>query len=150
MRNPRNATIANSTATIASPTTPSSSPIAASKRRAHLRFQELYSVAEQLLPELDTNEALRVHVNPVRTRASLRTGTFLEGEKPPVDVLFFTVGRDIRTAVLAEHGLELIEELTRLAPCTLAEWSVLTDVGDPEELLPFVRQLVELGLAALA
>jgi hypothetical protein len=123
---------------------------AAARRRAHLRFQELYSVARELLPELGSNSSLCIHGNPVRTRTQLVTGAFLEGETPPVDVLFFPFGRDVRTAILDRRGLMLIDELDRFAPCTLHEWSAISELADPEVLTSLVRQLVELGLAALA
>jgi hypothetical protein len=123
---------------------------AGTQRRGHLRFQELYSVAHELLPEFGFNPDLRIHLNPVRTRARLVTSAFLEGETPPVEVLFFPFGHDVRTAILDERGLTLIDELDRFAPCTLHEWSVLSDLADAEELASLVRQFVELGLAALA
>ena len=62
----------------------------------------------------------------------------------------FPVRRDVRTAILDRTGLALIDELDRLAPCTLHEWSARSESADPETILSLVSQLVLLGLAALA
>ncbi|AMV25994.1 hypothetical protein VT84_16465 [Gemmata sp. SH-PL17] len=123
--------------------------IAAVERAEHVRFQELLGAAEELLPELETNIDLQLHLNPIRVRARLLTDTFLEGEKPPVDVVFFARDEDVRTAVLGATGLELLEELARFAPCTFGVWVLLSDIAEREELIRFAQQLVELGLLAL-
>jgi hypothetical protein len=123
--------------------------IARLHRRSHVRFQELYSIAQQMLPDLETNDRLRLYLNPIRTRAKLLTDSFLEGEKPPVEAVFFAHGYDIRTAILGKHGLALLEELAQHVPATIESLAAVSVLADHEEMMQFARQLVELGLAAL-
>ncbi|MDX1926180.1 MAG: hypothetical protein SFV81_06670 [Pirellulaceae bacterium] len=66
----------------------------------------------------------------------------------PTDVLFFAASEEIRTAVLAPHGRELVEELTSCAPCTLDEWATRSQHADREELVTLSRDLTEMGLVA--
>ena len=120
-------------------------------RPGHLRFQELWSMADQLAAELDTNPSLTIHLNPIRVWTRLATSAFLdEDTSPPADALFFPVGGDIRTAVLEPAGQALVRELGSGAPCTLEEWTCRSRDGGREELAAFCRDLAEMGLVAFS
>jgi hypothetical protein len=122
---------------------------ARANRRAHVRFQELRSVAEELAGEMEARPGLRIHLNPLRARARFTTRALVDEEASlPADVLFFPVGNDIRTAVLEPVGLALLGELEALSPCTLGEWAARSEHGGREELAAFCRDLAALGLAA--
>src|SRR5262249_54586785 len=46
-------------------------------RRGHLRFQELWSVADRLAAELDTNPGLLIYLNPIRAWSRFTTRVLL-------------------------------------------------------------------------
>jgi hypothetical protein len=120
-------------------------------RRAHVRFQELWSVSEELAAELEANPDLRVHLNPLRAWACFHTRALLDEEASvPAQVLFFAVGRDIHTAVLEEEGKALVEELAGLAPCTVASWAAVSRHAGAEELTALCRDLSDMGLVAFS
>src|SRR5262249_11289418 len=118
---------------------------ALANRLAHVRFQELSSVAAELAGGLAARPGVRIHLNPLRARAGLTTAVLLDGEAAlPADVLFFPVGNDIHTAVLEPAGQALLGELEALGPCTLEEWTARSEHGGPEELAAFARDLAAL------
>lgn len=120
-------------------------------RAAHVRFHELASLAETLAKELETNESLVVHLNPLRLWTSFESPILLDDdETPPVDVLFFAVGRDIRTAVLEPNSRALVEELSEVGPCTIGQWSVVSQHADRDELIEFCRDTAEMQLVAFS
>jgi hypothetical protein len=118
-------------------------------RRGHVRFQELWSVKDQLAPEFGY-ESLRVHLNPIRVWTRLQTPVLLEGETPPTDVLFFAVRDKVNTAVLDPVGQELLRELDTIGPCTLNEWACLSSLADRDDLVELGRDLAEMGLVAFS
>ena len=120
-------------------------------RAAHVRFHELASLAETLAEELETNESLVVHLNPLRLWTHFESKILLEeDEPPPVDVLFFAVGRDIRTAVLEPSSRALVEELSEVGPCTIGQWAVVTQHADRDELIEFCRDTAAMQLIAFS
>ncbi|MCA9268294.1 MAG: hypothetical protein KDA41_07475, partial [Planctomycetales bacterium] len=125
--------------------------LARTQRRAHVRFQELHSLAETLAGELPTNDRLSIHLNPIRVWATFCTGELIgEPIDAPVDVLVFAVRTDTSTALLEEHGRQLVEELARLAPCTLSTWSAVSEHADRDELRQLCVDLADMGLVAFS
>lgn len=118
------------------------------RRRAHVRFQELWSVAGELAKDLDTNTGLHVHLNPLRARSRFATAALLGEEEPPADVLFFAAGNGVGTAILEPAAWELVEQLAARSPCTLAEWGGFGRHADAEYLTALCRDLAEMGLVA--
>jgi hypothetical protein len=120
-------------------------------RRGHLRFQELWSLADSLVAELETNPGLRLHLNPIRVGSRFATRVLLNPQtSPPVDVLFFAVRRNISTAVLNRRAKALVEKLAQHSPCTLAEWAWRSAAPDREELAGLCRDLAMMGLVAFS
>lgn len=120
-------------------------------RRAHVRFQELSSLAGELAGELETNSTLHVHLNAIRVWTRFETKELLDDDAdPPVDVLFFAVRNDTATAVLEQEGRLLIEELARHEPCSLATWAALSDHAQRDELAELCGDLAEMGLVAFS
>jgi hypothetical protein len=118
-------------------------------RRGHLRFQDLWSLRDQLVPELDSDPRLLVHLNPIRAWSRFETGALLDGDEPaPADVLFFAVREDVRAAVLAPTGGALVRELSSHGPCSLDDWAALTEHVDRAELVKACRDMAAMGLAA--
>ena len=125
--------------------------LARRNRPAHVRFQEMWSVAGELAAELDAESHLVIHVNPIRTWETFQTDVLLEGAaEPPARVLFFANRSEIATALLSPDGQELLCELARFAPCRIDEWAMLSGRADAAPLVALARDLVEMGLAALA
>ncbi len=120
-------------------------------RRAHVRFQELWSVAGRLAAELSDNPGLVVHLNPARAWSRFHTPVLLdEGNPLPADALFFAAGNDVRTAVLEPAGQALVRELADLGPCTLDEWAARGELADREELVALCQDLASMGLVAFS
>lgn len=119
------------------------------KRLAHVRFQELWSLAEQLSPELGVNPDLQIHLNPILAWSRFVTPVFLDDASPlPVDVVFFPVQRAVATAVLESEGRSLVRELQALSPCTLESWSCISEHAERERLVTFSGDLAGMGLVA--
>jgi hypothetical protein len=123
--------------------------LARRNRLKHVRFQELRSMNEQSLAELETNHQLRAYLNPIRTWARFVTTALLDDDsQPPANVLVFANGNEISTAVLELEGQALINELADYSPCTLGEWAALSQLADRDELVDLCRDLVDMGLIA--
>lgn len=119
-------------------------------RSGHVRFQELWSVAKQLAADLPANPSLRVHLNPIRASAVLRTPALLDGLKPPASVLFYAVAIDVCTSVLDATGRRLVRELAAWAPCSLRRWAERGAHEDIDKLAALCREFTEVGLVALS
>lgn len=126
-------------------------------RLAHVRFQELLSMAEELAAELHSNRSLRIHLNPIRVWSQFETNALLdESADVPAAVLFYAVQKDIRTALLESVGIRRVDELCSRGTCTLDEWvSVQQESGEHatsarDELADFCRELAEIGLVAFS
>lgn len=127
--------------------------LARSNRLGHVRFQELCSVtpadSAQLASLLSAGATL--HLNPIRIWTTFLSPVLLDDEADvPADVVFFPIGREIATAVLEEDARPLMNELARLAPCSLQQWSAVTALADLERLSEFSADLAGLGLVAVA
>jgi hypothetical protein len=124
---------------------------ARANRRAHVSFQERWSVARRLVKRLGREPGLRLQLNPIRAWARFETTEFLEGQgEPPADVLFFAVRSAIHTAVLEAPVPGLLEALDSPSGLTLTQWAERVEVVEPAELVALGRQLVELGLVAIS
>jgi hypothetical protein len=118
-------------------------------RLAHIRFQELASLAEEHAAALEEDPNLRVHLNPVRAWSRFHTKALLDEEADtPANVLFFPVGNQISTAVLEPEGQALVRELALYAPCTLDDWAAMSELAGREELVELCRDLAGMGLVA--
>ena len=119
------------------------------KRIKHIRFQELVSLVETLKDDFGTDSSLRIYLNPLRFWTRFITGEFLEdAQHPPANVLFFAIPSGVSTAVLELEGQALINELADYEPCTLTEWSALSQLASQEQLVELCRDLADMGLAA--
>jgi len=124
--------------------------IARSNRMGHIRFQEMFSLADSLGPQFSGDDNLQIHVNPVRTSTQFHSDALLgDGAMLPADVLFFATRSDISTAVLEDEGADMFAELCRFAPCTLSQWAALSQHASREQLEEFATDLTTMGLAAI-
>lgn len=125
--------------------------VARENRMAHIHFQEQLTVADRLVNEFGDDERLRILVNPICVRTTFTTRALLDEEADlPAVVQFYPVRSDIRTAVLEEDGLELIDRLHESGPSSLAELqAALAFKLSREELFDLCLELVEMKLAAL-
>jgi hypothetical protein len=120
-------------------------------RLGHVRFQELRSVTPQDEQELRDlmDRGAELHLNPIRIWGTFQTRALLDEEADvPADVLFFPVGREIATAAIEGDGRPLVEELARIGPCSLAQWSVLSLIADRDRLAEFAGDLAGMGMLA--
>ena len=122
-------------------------------RLGHIHFQELRSVTptdEKEIGLLLASGAL-VHLNPIRIWTTFHTRTLLDDDADvPAAVILFPVGREIATAVLEDDARPLLDDLAKIASCSLAQWSATTSLADSDRLAEFCVDLVGLGLAAVA
>jgi len=125
--------------------------LARDHRGEHIRFQELVTVADELLPQLGEGDALTIHVNPVRCWSYLRSSKYLEeGEQPPVSALYYADDDEVRTAMFEPAGQNLIERLCDIAPCKFDRWAVIADDVERDELVEFAKGLTALRLIAFS
>lgn len=124
--------------------------VAVKQRLAHVRFQELLSMNERLLPELDTNPRLTVHLNPIHVWSRFETGALLDdAEAGPATVLFFPVGQDIRTAVIEPEVEQFIRLLEQQGVMRIKDLRKLFPQEEQGALLSLLRDLAEMGMVAL-
>ena len=122
---------------------------AAANRLAHVRFQELVSLAPRLVEELETNGDLTIHANPMHVYRQFHTRVLLgENDALPADVVFFAAGGNVSTAVLSGDAHALFVELAERGPWTLSAWTCLTNHADRDGLIRLCRDLATMGLVA--
>lgn len=125
-------------------------------RMGHVRFQELVSLNEKLVSELESNTQLLIHLNPIRARAVFETG-LLTGEEDVlesgVEVLFFAFQTEVRTVILEPEGRELVQALSSCGPCLLSRLRLQLDLTtslDDEELMEMLTDCSSVGLIAFS
>jgi hypothetical protein len=125
--------------------------VARENRIAHIHFQEQMTVADQLLDDFGDDERLRIQVNPICVRTTFETRALLDEEtEVPAIVQFYPVKSDIRTALLEDDGLALIDRLHELGPSSIEDLQAAMSFKlSREELLDLCRELVEIKLAAI-
>lgn len=124
--------------------------VAVRQRLAHVRFQELLSMNERLLPELESNPRLGIHLNPIHVWSQFETGALLgDTEAMPTTVIFFPVGEDIRTAVVEGECENLIRLLERQGVMRFKDLRKLLPHDDQPALPGLLRDLAEMGMIAL-
>lgn len=124
--------------------------LGAERRLEHVRFHEVRSLTPELLRELETNDRLVVHVNPVLAWTRFHTPALLENDVSlPSDVVFHATGGGIRTSVVNDTAKLLLAELTEQGPMTLDAWALRTAHSDRAGLVVACRELAELELIAL-
>lgn len=110
--------------------------IARHNRLSHVRFQERLSLNERLLPELTTNDRLRLYLNPIRLVAHFESGLFLgDDERSGADSVFFAVGTEIRVAVLDDDGHRIVAALAERVGLSLADLSGCVETANEPSLL---------------
>lgn len=125
--------------------------VARENRMAHIHFQEQLTVADQLVDDFGDDDRLRIQVNPICVRTTFKTRALLDEDTDvPAIVQFYPVKNDIRTALLEDDGLELIDRLHDLGPSSIEDLqAAMTFKLSREELLDLCRELVEMKLAAI-
>ena len=124
--------------------------VAVKQRLAHVRFQELLSMNDRLLCELETNRKLRVHLNPIHVWSQFETRVLLdEGDDLPATVLFYPVGSDVRTVVVEADAEELLRDLSQTEPTTVTTLLRGTPRDRHGEVLNLLRDLALLRVIAL-
>ena len=125
-------------------------------RLGHIRFQELASLNDRLVSELESIEGLRIHLNPMKTRAVFETGLLIGEEESPADgveVLFFAFQIEVRTVILEREGRTVVQTLSEIGPCRLASLKKqldLTTSFDDESLMEILNDCSEVGLIAFS
>jgi hypothetical protein len=125
-------------------------------RMGHVRFQELVSLNDRLAPELGTNPGLRIHLNPMRTRAVFETGLLIGEEEYPeggVEVLFFAFQTEVRTVILEPEGRALVQTLSETGSCVLPQLKQQLDLTtslDDEALIEMLTDCSDVGLLAFS
>lgn len=125
-------------------------------RLIHVRFQERLSLNERSLAELESNDSLRMYLNPIRLTAHFESDLLLGNSGTGgADVVFFAVGTEIRVAVLDEDGQHVVAALARNDGLSQAELSGCIESSSgrnlsADQLLEIVTDTVALGLVALA
>jgi hypothetical protein len=124
--------------------------VAVMRRLSHVRFQELLSMNEQLLGELETNPGLVVHLNPIHVWSRFETRALLEDEDSvPASVLFFPVGSEIRTVAIEPEAEELIQTLERAGAMRVKDLKKLWPKEEHAMLRELLTELAEMGVVAL-
>ena len=125
-------------------------------RMAHVRFQELRSLVEELAAELGINQSLRIRLNPVRLWAVFESTLFLDEEEAPtggVEVLFYALGNEVRTAVLEPEARAVMRTLSECEPCPLEELHERVDLTAgvaKDELQEILLDSADAGLIAFS
>jgi hypothetical protein len=124
--------------------------VAVMRRLAHVRFQELLSMNERLLAELETNPRLVVHLNPIHVWSRFETRALLDDEDSvPASVLFFPVGSEIRTVAIEPEAEELIQTLERAGAMRVKDLKKLWPKEEHDVLRELLTELAEMGVVAL-
>jgi hypothetical protein len=124
--------------------------VAMKQRLAHVRFQELLSMNELLVPELETNARLTVHLNPVHVWSRFETKALLgDDDASPATVLFYPVGNDIRTAVIEPECEQLIHMLEQHGVMRVKDLKKLLPQSEHPALFNLLRDLADMGMVAL-
>ena len=119
-------------------------------RLAYVRFQELSSLVDELLPQVGRDDRLRLWLNPTRVWATFETTELVDEDvEPPVNVLFFGSRGAVASAVLELEGQALLNELADYQPCHISQWAEVSSWADRDELIEFARDLAEMGLVAI-
>lgn len=101
--------------------------VAVKQRLAHVRFQRLLSASASRHDELLSNRRLMLHLNPIHVWATFETRVLLDNEVSiPAPVLFYAVGREVRSAVIEPYAGVLLRDLERSGPVRVAELRRLT------------------------
>lgn len=124
--------------------------VAVMRRLAHVRFQELLSMNERLLAELETNPRLVVYLNPIHVWSRFETRALLDEEDSvPASVLFFPVGNEIRTVAIGPEAEELIQTLERAGATRVKDLKKLWPREEHDVLRALLTELAEMGVVAL-
>ncbi|MBD3674009.1 MAG: hypothetical protein HUJ26_10840 [Planctomycetaceae bacterium] len=125
--------------------------VARENRLTHVAFQGQLTVSEKLAAEFGDNEHLKIQVNPICVRTTFHTAALLgDNADVPAVVQFYPVKNDIRTALLEEDGLEMVDVLHERGAVTLEELQVAMSFKiSREELIDLCLELIEMKLATI-
>lgn len=123
--------------------------LALKRRVAHVRFQESLSMNEVLLPELESNSRLTVHLNPIHVWSRLETNPESSDGAAPPAVVVYPVGPDIRTVAIDPEAERLIRILERHSIMRIKDLRKQFARGEQLALLVLLHELAEAGLIAL-
>lgn len=125
--------------------------VARENRLAHVAFQGQLTVSEKLAIEFGNNNHLKIQVNPICVRTTFQTTVLLGDDADiPAVVQFYPVKNDIRSALLEEDGLELVDVLHERGAVTLEElYAAMSFKMSREELIDLCLDLIEMKLATI-
>lgn len=100
-------------------------------RMAHVQFQEVRSLVEELAPELGLNASLTIRLNPVRLWAIFESSLFADDEESSdeIEVLFYAYENEVRTAILEAEARSVLRTLGECHPCSLEELHERVDLA---------------------
>jgi len=125
-------------------------------RMAHIRFQELRSLVDELAAELGTNANLTIRLNPVRLWAVFESSMFLEEDEDAsgeVEVLFYAYENEVRTAMLEPDARSVLRTLGECHPCSLEELHERVDLATGlqlDEVQEILLDSAETGIVAFS
>jgi hypothetical protein len=135
--------------------------IARGNRMGHVHFQELWSLSERLslgaafaTPNLDSpaphSGPPRLHLNPIHAWGRFETNELLDAEDAvPATVMFFPVGKEVRTAVLEPDAMDIVRVLESSGPVCFDELRRRLPSVDADGLAAVCGDLADIGLAAI-
>jgi hypothetical protein len=137
--------------------------IARGHRMAHVHFQELRSLSERLslkaqvaMPNAESPAAPhsgtpQLHLNPIHVWGRFETNELLgEEDVVPATVMFFPVGKEIRTAVLEADAMDVVRVLETLGPACFDDLRRRLPSAEADALAATCGDLTDIGLAAIA
>jgi hypothetical protein len=125
--------------------------VALRKRLAHVRFQELLRASDARLDELHPHSGRTLHLNPVHAWTAVETAALRnDPDAVPATVLVYAVGRDTRTIVVTPRTEPILRTLERQGPTPVRRLVRGGWGGHRPDVSTTLRDLVELGLVAVA
>jgi len=119
------------------------------KRIAHARFEELLTRTPRRMSAISSDSRMALRLNPVHIWATLQTRALLgRNAEVPTCVLFYQVGRDVRTAILKDDVLPLVRMLEH-HDVPLSVIFADLDPQQTEQVTSLVRHLINLQIVAL-
>jgi hypothetical protein len=124
-------------------------------RMAHVQFQEIRSLVDELARELGANSSLRIRLNPVRLWAVFESSMFAEDEDSigEIEVLFYAYENEVRTAMLEPEARSVLRTLGECQPCSLEELHERVDLGSGlslDEIQEILIDSAETGIVAFS
>lgn len=124
-------------------------------RLAHVQFQEIRSLVDELAPELGSNPKLTIRLNPIRLWAVFESSMFAEDEDSTgeIEVLFYAYENEVRTAMLEPEARSVLRTLGECQPCSLEELHERVDLASGlslDEVQEILIDSAETGIVAFS